>query len=213
MSSISTKAALPLIGAGVTMTVFIATACLALGLQQPGGVPRKPAPQTRKEDSRVFGDITAYQTKNVKTLLGASLNSDKDLHLPIYGIAFVGDIRLAGPSQNVFAPQNATAHIASGSTLAIFIIDDITYHKKKSAITIGFKPGHNGYQVSGRIDHGKHAIMTFHDKYGDIVVNGNFDRTHFRGTAFFKSKHSLDPGRLIPLGDVRISTCGFFHCK
>src|SRR6476661_392770 len=103
MSSISTRVALPLISAGGTMTVFIATACLALGLQQSGGVPRKPAPQNRKEEPRVFGDITAYQTKNVKTLLGASLNPDKDLRLPIHGIAFSGDIRLGGPSQNVFA--------------------------------------------------------------------------------------------------------------
>lgn len=213
MSSISTRAALPLIGAGVTMTVFIATACLALGLQQPGGVPRKAAPQTRKEEPRVLGDITAYQTKNVKTLLGASLNPDKDLRLPIHGIALSGNIRLASPIQNVFAPQNATAQIASGSMLAIFIIDDLTYRQHKSAITIGFRPGHDGYHVSGRIDHGKHAIMNFHDKYGDIILNGNFDRSQFRGTAFFKSKHSLDPGRLIPLGDVRISTCGFFHCK
>lgn len=159
-----------------------------------------------------FGDITAYEEANVKRLVSGSMDV-KELKLPIFGIALAGDIRLASRNNDVFSAANATATIADTSTFVVYILDEVTRREKKPAITIGFRKGAHAYRVAGRITNGKYATITFSDKFGDIVLEGNFDRTTFRGNAFFTTKNSLEPKRRFPLGDFRVPTCGFFHCE
>ena len=174
--------------------------------------PQKPPAQTAQGFQPKFGDITAFEPENVKRLVSGSMNV-KNLKLPVAGIALAGDIRLGGKSQNVLSLANANAAIAEQSTFVIYIIDQATTREKKPAITIGFRKGALEYRVSGRITNGKYAAITFTDKFGDIILEGNFDRTTFRGNVFFTTKNSLAPTRRFPLGDFRVPTCGFFHCN
>ncbi len=167
---------------------------------------------------KLFGNITGYTTANVQALVSATpeIVMELDSQGRIPGIAFSGDMKLSTSSQDIRALGSGTASIASGSELTIFILDNLTVTNNVKAITIGFKPGQNGYQVSGSINAGT-VNMTFHDQYGDIMLNGTYNANNFNGdftgTVSFKNLVGSSANQTITLGTFKVPTCGFFHCQ
>jgi hypothetical protein len=175
---------------------------------QPAPAPAAPL----KKIQRPFGDIGGFTTENVKRLLSTTMNPDKDLTLPIYGIAMNGDIHLAGGEDNPFAPSSASAQVASTSEMAVYVIDDAAKREKQPVIIIGFMPGRNDSSVSGEVLRGRYATIKFNDKYGGIILDGMFDRQNYQGTVSYTLNDGVDAQKRFPLGNFRVPTCGFFHC-
>lgn len=173
-------------------------------------------PQPGQPFQRVFGDIFGFAENNVKALVSATIDVEDETQFqaPVQGIGFSGDIKLSGSTQNVLALGSTSASIASGSELAIFIIDNLTVTENLEAITIGFKPGSStGYSVSGQISNGGIVQMTFSDQFGDIILNGRYNVNDFTGEISFRNKGGMAPNQLLRLGDFKVPTCGFFHCQ
>lgn len=165
---------------------------------------------------RLYGNVTGYTTNNVKSLVSVTMDPETDMELPIGGIAMSGEMKLSTTSQDIRALGSGSAQIANGSEFAIFILDNRTIAHGEQAITIGFRPGSNGYSVSGSVS-GGNVNITFRDQYGDIIVSGTYNANSFTGdvsgTISFKNNGGLNPGQTLVLGNFRVPTCGFFHCQ
>jgi hypothetical protein len=182
------------------------------GTTTPGGNTVVPGAAFKN----LFGNITGFQTNSVKALVSATMDPETDMILPISGIAFNGDMRLSTSSQDIRALGSGSAEIVSGAELAVFILDKMTTEQGAKAITIGFKPGINGYAVSGRVGGGTFNV-TFHDQYGDIMLTGQYNTNNINsdltGQISFKNSVGAAANQTIQLGTFKVPTCGFFHCQ
>ncbi len=181
---------------------------------QPGGTVVTPGAPF----ARVYGDIKEYTTNNVLALMSATPEIEVvlDAQDKVPGIALSGDMQLNGTTQDIRALGSSSVNIKSGSEFVIYILDNLTVTNGVKAITIAFKPGQNGYAVSGTVG-GGNANLVFRDQFGDIMLNGTYNANgasgDFTGMVKFKNSVGEHAGQEITLGRFRVPTCGFFHCQ